>query len=611
VADVQSSRPDFDPIRVSYAGDMPTGLAEYGVVKEDLLSVGATGLALVLGVVLLYFLRVRALIAMAVSIFAGLIWTFGLTQMTIGHLNVASAFLISIVAGNAINVGILYQSRYFEERRGGAGAHDSLSVALLSTWRPTVIAAGASAASYGSLLVTDFRAFRDFGFIAGSGMILCWFVQTLTVLPMLLLLDRRSLEKTRRLRRFEMAYGRPFGWLVPKAPTAFLVSGILVAVLGIGLALRYALSDPMEYDMRKVQNDPSTTADLQRTWAACNAILGTSQGGMVVLADTPDQARELEDSLNARWDSAPADAKPFVSVRSLWSFVPKDQNTKVPILAALGERLTRAHERGFVGEEDWRKISEVLPPNDLAPFGIADLPAEVARPFTEKDGTRGTLVFVEAEPAASDDLRYLIRYADSFRETHLPSGAVVRGSGHAAIFADMLKSAARDIPRAISLSLAMTLAAVFAAFRKGRQSLPVLFALLVGSGGVGIFLYSAHVRLNFLNFAALPITFGIGVDYAVNVAQRYYADRRSDIVATLRTSGGAVVLCSLTTMLGYLALVGSHNQAIRSLGEIAVVGEVSCLLAAMVALPALILVGRRAVGENASHVESVEARIAT
>ena len=29
------------------------------------------------------------------------------------------------------------------------------------------------------------------------------------------------------------------------------------------------------------------------------------------------------------------------------------------------------------------------------------------------------------------------------------------------------------------------------------------------------------VKLNFLNFIALPITFGIGVDYSVNVVQRY------------------------------------------------------------------------------------------
>ena len=80
----------------------------------------------------------------------------------------------------------------------------------------------------------------------------------------------------------------------------------------------------------------------------------------------------------------------------------------------------------------------------------------------------------------------------------------------------------------------------------------------------------------------------------MNVAQRYYADGKRDILAALRTSGGAVVLCSLTTMLGYVALLGSHNQAVRGMGMIAVVGEVSCLLAAVTVLPALwLLIERR------------------
>jgi predicted RND superfamily exporter protein len=68
--------------------------------------------------------------------------------------------------------------------------------------------------------------------------------------------------------------------------------------------------------------------------------------------------------------------------------------------------------------------------------------------------------------------------------------------------------------------------------------------------------------------------------------QRYHADGSYDILHALKTTGGAVVLCSLTTMLGYFALVGSHNQGIRSLGEVAVMGEVSCLAAAVLVLPA-------------------------
>src|SRR5580658_7024239 len=579
VGAVRGSRPDLARVRVSYAGDMPTGLEEYGVIRDDLLGVGLTGIALVLGAVLLYFMRIRAVLVMGASILAGLVWTFGLTQIVIGHLNIATAFLISIVAGNGINVGILYQSRYFERRRAGASPEDALRTAVRTTWLPTVVAALASAASYGSLLVTDFRAFRDFGFIAGSGMVLCWVVQTLAVLPLLILLDRRPVERAPWADRFGMTYGRPFAWLAQKAPRTIFAIGVGVALAGTVMAVRYATNDPMEYDMRKVQNDRKSTSELQRAWMVCNDILGTNQGGMVVLTDTASDARQLHDDLSARWDAAPANAKPFAAVRSLWSFVPKDQDQKLATLLALGSRLERAHERGFISEHDWERIGPLLPPAGLIPFGIDDLPSETARPFTDKSGARGTLVFVEGEPTASEDLHYLLRYADSFRETRLPSGKLVRGSGHAVIFADMLKAVVHDIPKAVSLSLFLTLMTVLAMFRRASRSLAVIFALIVGSAGVGAFLVLAHVKLNFLNFAALPITFGIGVDYAVNVAQRYYADGTRNVASALRTSGGAVVLCSLTTILGYLALLGSHNQAIRSLGSIGVAGEVCCLLA--------------------------------
>ena len=103
-----------------------------------------------------------------------------------------------------------------------------------------------------------------------------------------------------------------------------------------------------------------------------------------------------------------------------------------------------------------------------------------------------------------------------------------------------------DIPVAISLSLALTLLAVAITFRRGGwHAATVIFALAVGVSGEALFLYYADVKLNFMNFAALPITFGIGVDYAVNVVQRYRADGSRDILGTLRSTGGAVVLCSL------------------------------------------------------------------
>jgi predicted RND superfamily exporter protein len=102
-------------------------------------------------------------------------------------------------------------------------------------------------------------------------------------------------------------------------------------------------------------------------------------------------------------------------------------------------------------------------------------------------------------------------------------------------------------------------------------------------------LVAAGVKLNFLNFSALPITFGIGVDYAVNITERYRREGAGGVVSVVATTGGAVILCSVVTCLGYAALISSINAGVRSLGTAAVLGELSCLLAAVLVLPAGLL----------------------
>ena len=94
------------------------------------------------------------------------------------------------------------------------------------------------------------------------------------------------------------------------------------------------------------------------------------------------------------------------------------------------------------------------------------------------------------------------------------------------------------------------------------------------------------LKVNFLNFIALPITFGIGVDYSVNILSRYRSDGGRSIVKAIEHSGGAVALCSFTTVVGYGSLILAGNQAFVSFGVLAVVGEMTCLIAALIALPA-------------------------
>ena len=373
------------------------------------------------------------------------------------------------------------------------------------------------------------------------------------------------------------------------------LAGLALTVLGAFATARWVQRYPMEYDMRNLRTDLTARAEEIRTRIKSEEITGhIGADGMAILVDRVEQVPMLTAALEKRRDAAPADAKPFKRIHSLADFVATDQAKKLPLLADIKDRVVRAKKRGIVSDADWNELARYLPPDSVAPYTMAELPEGVARPFTERDGTRGRIVFISPlDSNVVDDAHYLLRWADSYRHTELADGSVVVGSGRAVIYADIWAAVISDVPRAVAVSLVLTLLVVALCFRQGFASAAVMLSLVAGVSWMTGLLATTGVRLNFLNFIALPITFGIGVDYAVNVMGRYEQDGHLDVTSAVRATGGAVALCSATTILGYTSLLVAQNRALSLFGLIAVLGEVACLATALIVLPAvLVLLGR-------------------
>jgi predicted RND superfamily exporter protein len=143
----------------------------------------------------------------------------------------------------------------------------------------------------------------------------------------------------------------------------------------------------------------------------------------------------------------------------------------------------------------------------------------------------------------------------------------------------------------------MTVLVVILAFITGRRgklaTVLVIGSLLAGMIWMTSLLAAEHAKINFLNFIAFPITLGVGVDYAINMVHRWRNLEPGQVFHLVRETGGAVVLCSLTTTLGYSALLQSVNPAVRSFGLAAVIGEITCLLTVVVFLPAVLVMVER------------------
>jgi predicted RND superfamily exporter protein len=607
----------FDPaMTINFAGNLITAMEEYSQIKGDLSEVGLVGVAMILGVVFLFYMRVRTLLAMALTVAVGTMWTFGVAYLLIGHLNASTGFLVSIVVGNGINFGIIYMARYMEERRTG-GVYESVVAAHADTWLATLAAAGAAMVAYGSLFVTDFRGFKHFGIIGGLGMLLCWLGTYLT-LPSILAASERIYAirpDTGLAARLRAAYGKPFAFLIDRFPRAIAVGSLLLGIGGVALTVRYVAEDPIEYDMSKTRTEPKTGDSIARKLIRRVDIIVGRQGndGLAIMVDRLDQVRPLRQALEARRAAAPPNRKPFDKIADIFDLLPKDQEAKIKLIEEARDRLERAHRRGFIAEADWLELKRYIPDGAIKPIGVDDLPEQVARMFIEKDGTRGRLVYIVPSTGRSVwDGHYLIEWADTFRTTTLPDGSVIKGSGAAVIFADVLLAVVEDAPKAILFSIIGTLLIIIIAFRGRASALIVIGTLVMGLLWMmaALSLYDARftwtggvpdidlvgLKLNFLSFIALPISVGVGADYALNIVQRYRLSgggggsagdaRIRDVVIE---TGGAVILCSLTTILGYFALTMSINRAIVSFGFAAAAGELSCLLAAVLALPAFLV----------------------
>ncbi len=604
VAAIRAAADDLGPeaysanLEVHFGGTLIEARDETESLIAAVESATAITIALVMLAIYVFFLRFRPIPILALGLIPPVLVTFGLAELTVDYLNASSAFLSSIVVGNGINPNVIWLSRYFEARREGLGVAEALEVTHRSTWMGTLTASLAAGVAYGSLISTDYRGFRDFGIVGGIGMVLCW-VAAYTVLPALTALFERWRPLTfDRGARHRGIYGVIFAKLALARP--WLVVGLsgVVTVGAIGLVIASA-EDPLEYDLRRLRSDRDPDSDAEYVLAASRAILDDTQSGsgLAVLAPSRDEALRFIAYLESHRDEFP---HAYGEVTSVEGILPDDQTEKIEILGSLRSLMLEIRPR--VDEEMQSMIDAQLPPASLTPLAPDDLPRSVTRPFTERDGTRGRLLVVEHHPDESGwDVRYTGRWAAAARSLRAEGADEPPPiAGTAVVFYDLLHQIYQDGPRTILIALVATALLLMLTFRRARDRALTLGSLLLGILWMAATMALFGMRLNFLNFLAFPITFGNGADYGVNVMRRFVDEESqgesvtASIRAAIEGTGGAVILCSLTTVIGYISIYTSSNRALNSFGAAMAISEVTCLAAAVLAMPAaLYLVGRR------------------
>lgn len=565
-----STHPAAAGVRIAgYTGSIPNAVSEVAAVRHDIVSSALEVILAVAAALVLYFRSTRVLVALGAPLAIGAAVALGFARLAIGHLNAQTAFLGAIIVGTGINYGIILIDRF--GRTGG-----DLQLAIAQTLRATAVAALATAVSFGVLAAGEVESFRQFGWIGGIGILACW-LATFLVVPAVLVTFPPRLRARRPgpLTAAAAAIGRA----CERFPRTILAAAACFTLAGIALA--YSARDrAIETDLRALATRSSAINGIEKLDNRLRAMDDRSSTPAVIATHDRSEARPICDQLNRRAHSDLAGI--VVRCYSIEDLFPSDLAKRAVSLARL--RAALAHvDLDDVAEQDRADLADLERALTEPPPRDRDLPPELAEYFTERDGSLGKLVYVD--PVDEHFEGNLYKLTDAIRSLHLPSGVTLESSGELVVFADVLRAVRRDA-RVLTLAAALLVLVVLAGVTRRLAAFVRVGGALVA--GVAVMLGFAVLtgqKLNFFNFVALPTTFGIGIDYAINLEERL-RQASGTVAMAVAEVGPAVLLASLTSCFGYASLLGADSGALVSFGELAIAGELACVLLAITIVPA-------------------------
>ncbi len=633
IADVQKQYPE---VKIGLTGEPVLDTDEMAQSQRDTIKATLLTLAVIFLLFFFSFHEILRPLLAAVCLVMVLAMSMGFATLSVGHLNIITVTFAVMILGLGIDLGIQFVARYEEELSKGGSRQQAVRTTIEHTG-PSLITAGVTnAAAFFAMGLSGFRGVIELGVIAGGGMIIAT-ATTIFVLPSLLLCIRRQTES--RLIPAQATATR-FENLLLRQPVAMLV---LYGVLTVG-ALLYGWRVRFDYNVLNLQSRGLESVDTELQLLRTDA---QSTIFAAVVCDTFEQTKDL----HARLEKLPT----VSSVASIAPFIPDHQEQKAAIIVqiqeGLGEvdfevadfaegdvpALTRslsslrlrtnqlqreAAKRGDAeSERALRALSEslekgigglrtkdesVLQPylaeyqqrffSDLArqfelmadqnvsvPITIEkDVPPEARRMLIGKTGKFLLRVFPRQNIWERDALVAFVRDVQTVapKATGTPLGIYE--------FVDILQRGYRNAALWALLVIAIM---IFIDFRGLYATALTILPLAVGMAWMFGVMGLAGIRFNPANIMVLPLLVGIGVAYGIYIVQRYREHGEATFYS--KSTGRAVILSALTTMVAFASLILGAHRGISSLGLVMSIGVSACLVATMVLLPALLEIARR------------------
>ncbi len=520
-------------VQVGYTGIPRYSLDDQEVIQRDISRYSLLSLVLIALIFILAFHNIRRPLLAVGTLLLSVLLTLGVISCFPGHLTLLSAPFAMMIFGLGIDYGIHLINLIEEKLTAGVGEKVATAQAVSELTRTLATACLTSVAVMFVLTMSSFLGFRELGFIAGIGLLLC-LVLMLTVFPALLSL---SANNTPAKSKVDSQIGRLALWFQKPmlAPLAVSVSLALLLVPLPQFDSDYLNLQPKDSQSVRLERDMVLHSDYSPYFAA-------------FVVDSMNEASSLAALLRSYEEIG--------MVRTLTDFITIPHLSDEEI-----ERISRlpADKRPRLPEIEIPKEYQGIFENDQGEFAVYAYPAgniwepEIEQAFLD--------VVTEIDPSVTG-MPILGKLMISRTKQALFETAVLALLALLVILAIDLKSTC----------LVLITAAIPILSIAWMHALMRLFG----------------IPYNPLNIMALPIVIGISVDDSVHIVHRFIREN-GNLEQTLISSGRSVVLTTMTTLAAFTSLALTSHQGLRSFSIILSLGITAALLLSLTALPWLLL----------------------
>ena len=539
----------------------------------------------------------------------GLVWTVGLATVFIGHLNLFSVAFGAIIAGLGIDYAIHILARVHGQVEFGLSRDlpQLMAEAIAECGKGVFTGAITTGAAFSVAMLTPFRGMTELGLICAMGTVSCMIV-SIWILPAFIVLQDRWLpaEKANGAREGTVAkfYKSLQQWLSTINNTILrrrvaVLTVVCAATLWTGMHVGHLRYD---HNLLNLQADdvPSVHAERELTRRS-----GQSAWFAISLAKSPQQAL----AMHKRLSSLPSVAR-VEDIGSVIASARTNPQTGQLVATCHDHAVQLLNQIAFLDQQPppllqpggpnlVRTVSHTSTPavvlssaaqmhalaRSVAQIAAADAPAlsdfpsAVRQRMASQDGETYLLrIFARENLWQRENLGQFVSELESVDprvtghpiQTWYASGELENSYYQAGIYALL----------AVMALLMIDLGSI-------RLVLLALLPVALSSIQLAGLLVWLGIPFNAANMIVLPLILGIGVDDGLHIVHDFHArgDRRFRISTNTTL---AVLLTSLTTMVGFGSMGIADHRGLQSLGIVLLLGVGLCLLNSWFTLPALL-----------------------